>query len=80
VLVLANVLFLLLLGVGGVLLPTTELPGVLGSLAGVLPSAVLTEAIRSAIKGEAVELGVWAVLAAWAVAAVVAAARTFQWD
>jgi ABC-2 type transport system permease protein len=81
VLVLANVLFLLLLGVGGVLLPTTELPGVLGSLAGVLPSAAMTDLIRSALEGGAANgFGSWAILSAWAVASVVAAARTFRWD
>lgn len=81
VLVLANVLFLGLIGLGGMVVPAGDLPSPLGSVAGLLPSGALTDAIRAALEGESRSgLGAWMVLAAWAVAAVATAARTFQWD
>jgi ABC-2 type transport system permease protein len=81
VLVLANILFLALMGLGGVVVPAADLPGPAGSIAALLPSGALTAAIRSALEGGApVGIGPWAVLSAWAAGALAVAARTFRWD
>jgi len=76
-----NGLFLVLLLVGGVVLPVDHLPGPLADLARVLPAAALSDALRiglGATSGSA--LPAMVVLAAWAIAATVVAARTFRWE
>jgi ABC-2 type transport system permease protein len=80
VLVAANLLFLVLLGLGGVIVPPVDLPGPLGIIAVVLPSGALTETIRSALEGGTGPFGPWAILAVWAVAAIALAVRTFHWE
>jgi ABC-2 type transport system permease protein len=80
VLVTANLLFLVLLGLGGVIVPPVDLPGPLGIIAVGLPSGALTETIRSALEGGTGPFGPWAILAVWAVAAIALAVRTFHWE
>lgn len=80
VLVTANLLFLVLLGVGGVIVPPVDLPGPMGMIAVGLPSGALTETIRSALEGGTGPFGPWAILAVWAVAAIALAVRTFHWE
>jgi ABC-2 type transport system permease protein len=80
VLVTANLLFLVLLGLGGVIVPPVDLPGPLGIIAVGLPSGALTETIRSALEGGTGPFGPWAILAVWAVAAIALAVRTFRWE
>lgn len=80
-LALANGLFLVLLLLGGVVLPVDHLPGILPELARVLPAAALSHAFRmglGAVAGDPV--GPLAILAAWGVAATLLAARTFRWE
>ncbi|MDP9482738.1 MAG: ABC transporter permease [Chloroflexota bacterium] len=79
-LVVANVLFLAVLAIGGVLVPVADLPEPLATFARVLPPAALTEAIRIALGGAGDGAGPLALLAAWAAAAVLLAVRTFRWD
>ncbi len=75
-----NGLYVVLLLLGGMIVPLAELPGVLRGLAYVLPSAALADVLRSSLGGEAVRAGAsWATLAVWAVGAPVAAARLFRW-
>ncbi len=79
-LVLANALFLVALMVGGVLVPVQDLPGPLASIAGLLPVGALAEAFRASLGfggSLAINLGI---VAAWGVAALVGAARTFRWE
>ncbi|HET9756062.1 MAG TPA: ABC transporter permease [Candidatus Limnocylindrales bacterium] len=79
-LVLANALFLVALMVGGVLVPVQELPGPLASIAGLLPVGALAEAFRASLGSGgslAINLGI---VAAWGVAALVGASRTFRWE
>ena len=78
-LVLANILFLVVLGIGGVLLPVADLPGAVGLIAGVLPPALLTETLRIGLGGDG-DPGALLLLGVWAVAAVGLAIRTFRWD
>lgn len=74
-----NGLYLVLLGVGGVIVPVSELPGALGNLARWLPSGALSDVLESSLNGRATD-GAWVVLAAWAVIAPIAAARLFRFD
>jgi ABC-2 type transport system permease protein len=80
-LALANGLFLATLLLGGIVQPVDELPGPLASLASLLPGAALAETLRAALGTSQLEaLAPLAVLAVWAVALPVAAARTFRWE
>jgi ABC-2 type transport system permease protein len=80
-LALANGLFLATLILGGVVQPLDQLPGPLAALAGLLPGAVLAETLRVALGSATGDITAsLAVLAAWAVALPVAAARTFHWE
>jgi len=81
VLAAANGLYLLLLLVGGMVVPLSKLPSVLRPAARALPSGALSDALHHALGGAHVGgTGYWWVLAAWAIAAPVAAALTFRWE
>ncbi len=80
-LALANGLYLVLLLLGGMVVPLASLPGPLRAMARALPAAALSDALRASIgQGTTVPARAWLVLAAWAVAAPLAAARTFRWE
>lgn len=77
----ANGLYLVLLLLGGMVVPLDELPGALEAVARLLPSGALSEILQDATSGGGSgTAGAWAVLLAWAVAAPTAAAATFRWD
>lgn len=79
-LALANALFLVFLLLGGIILPVDRLPAPLSSVAALLPSAALAEALRAAF-GAAVDAGpAFVVLVVWAVVAATLAVRAFRWD
>ncbi|MFC7488846.1 ABC transporter permease [Knoellia sp. CPCC 206453] len=79
VLALANLAWVLLLGLG-VLLPTDRLPDAVAGVARVLPSGALGDGLRLALVDGQWPLGQWLVLAVWAAAAGAAAARWFRWS
>ncbi len=77
----ANGLYLVLLLLGGMVVPLSKLPGAWRASPGPLPAAALSDALSGALgagRGHPSELarpgGVWAV------AAPVAAALTFRWE
>jgi ABC-2 type transport system permease protein len=77
----ANGLYLLLLLTSGMVVPLAKLPGAVQGVARALPAAALTDALHATLgTGSAVPGRAWLVLAIWAVAAPVAAARTFRWE
>ena len=77
----ANGLFLLLLLLGGVVLPLDHLPGLLETFARLLPAAALSELIRGSLTMPALDLaGPFVVLVAWGAAGIVLTLRTFRWD
>jgi ABC-2 type transport system permease protein len=77
----ANGLYLLLLLLSGMFIPLDELPDAARDVAQALPSGALAEAVRGSLAaGESVPGRAWAVLAAWAVAAPLAATRLFRWE
>lgn len=74
-----NGLYLLLLAVGGVIVPTDELPEALAVTARLLPSGALAEALDYSLNG-GVGIGPWSVLLVWAIVAPLLAARLFRFD
>jgi ABC-2 type transport system permease protein len=79
-LVLANVLFLVALLLGGVLVPLEELPAPLATLALASPVGALADAFRAALGGGAGYLASLAIVAAWGLVAAVLTIRSFRWD
>jgi ABC-2 type transport system permease protein len=79
-LALANGLFLVSLLFGGVIVPVDQLPGPLTSVAGLLPAAALSDALRVALGSDGPLISPLVVLGGWAVGAVVAVTRTFRWE
>jgi ABC-2 type transport system permease protein len=79
VLALANLVWVVLLGLG-VLLPTSQLPAGLGTVARALPSGALGDAMRASLVDGGWPWAQWAVLAAWGAVAALAASRWFRWS
>ena len=76
----ANALFVGSLLVGGVIVPIDRLPGPVAAVAGLLPAGALSDAFRASLGTGGEFARPIAVLGVWAVAAVLAAARTFRWE
>lgn len=76
-----NGLYLLLLLLGGMVIPFDELPGPLAAVAKGLPSGALADVMRDALVGGAERPGTsWIVLGIWAVVAPAVTALTFRWE
>ena len=83
-----NGLYLVLLALGGVIIPVNDLPNGLGAVARYLPSGALAEVVHASLGGAPsgvwlfidAPLGAWLVLAIWALIAPLAAARLFRFD
>jgi ABC-2 type transport system permease protein len=81
VLAAANGLYILLLLLGGMIVPLSKLPDVVRPIARALPAGALSDALHHSLGGGHVAgSAYWFVLVAWAVAAPVAAALTFRWE
>ena len=76
----ANGLFLVLLFLGGMAYPLSKLPSGLETFAKLLPAAALSETVRAVLNAQAFPVGELIVLLVWAIAAPIAAARTFRWE
>ena len=77
----ANGLYLVLLLIGGMVVPLSELPSGLRAVAELLPSGALAQALVGTLSAaHTVPTKAWIVLAVWAVIAPLAAARTFRWE
>lgn len=76
-----NGLYLVLLLLGGMVIPFAKLPAALASIAKLLPSGALADVLRDALTGAGTQPGrSWIVLAMWALVAPITAARLFRWD
>lgn len=83
-----NGLYLVLLALGGVIVPVDDLPDSLGAVARYLPSGALAEVMHASLGGAPSgvwmfidsPLGAWLVLAIWALIAPLAATRLFRFD
>jgi ABC-2 type transport system permease protein len=78
-LALANGLYLVLLLLGGFVIPLAELPGALRTVAEALPASALVDLVTAAFDGDQGSGRAWLVLAGWAVATPLVAAKTFRW-
>jgi ABC-2 type transport system permease protein len=74
----ANGLYLVLLLLGGFILPLDRLPAPIAFAARLLPAAALTDATRAALNSDQGVLGPLVLLAGWAVVALGAAVVTFR--
>ncbi len=80
-LALANGLYLVLLLLGGMIIPFSEMPAWLATLGKATPAGALSTVVQSCLRDGAPAAGrAWMVLAVWAVAAPLAAARWFRWE
>ena len=77
---LANGLFLGTMLLGGIIVPLDRLPDGVAGVAAWFPGAALAEGLRIAFGAAGDPLLPLAILAAWSVAAVGLAARSFRWE
>ena len=76
-----NALFVVLLLLGGMLIPLAKLPHWLAELSRLLPAAALADALHGTLgHGVPVTTRDWVVLTVWAVGTPVVAALTFRWE
>ncbi|MEN9645956.1 MAG: hypothetical protein RL238_2625 [Actinomycetota bacterium] len=76
-----NGLYLVLLLLGGMVIPFSKLPDGIRTVAHALPSGALADVLREALGGAGVQPGTsWIVLAVWAVVMPLVAAALFRWD
>jgi ABC-2 type transport system permease protein len=76
-----NGLYLVLLLLGGMVIPFAKLPGAIRAVAHALPSGALADVLHDMLGGTGTQPGTsWVVLAAWAVVGPALAAATFRWD
>jgi ABC-2 type transport system permease protein len=80
VLALANLIWVTLLGVGGVVVPPAQMPSGLSHLGALLPSGALGDGLREAFVGGRLDAMALLVLVVWAGAASALASRTFAWS
>ncbi|ACU53161.1 ABC-2 type transporter [Acidimicrobium ferrooxidans DSM 10331] len=81
VLGLSTLLWLVLLGLGAMVVPLGSLPGPVADIAKVLPAApAATVLLHGIAVGGSAPLWAWVSLVAWAVVAPVAASRLFRWS
>ena len=76
----ANGLYLLLLLISGMVIPLDQLPEFLQSLAAILPSGALTELFNGSIGTTTLDFQPFLVLALWAGATPLLAAKWFRWE
>jgi ABC-2 type transport system permease protein len=80
-LALANGLYLVLLLLGGMVIPLAELPEAIRTVAELLPAAALADVFEGALtEGSSIDDRSWVVLAVWAVLAPSAAVHWFRWE
>jgi ABC-2 type transport system permease protein len=77
----ANLLYLIMLGLGAVLFPLTKFPAAARPVLRLLPADALADGLRGVLgNGSGLPWRDLLVLCAWAVVAIAVAARTFRWE
>jgi ABC-2 type transport system permease protein len=77
----ANLIYLLLLVLGGVVFPLTDFSTGMRHALELLPISALSDGLRAVLHhGHAVPLHDWVTLFCWAAASALLAARTFRWS
>jgi ABC-2 type transport system permease protein len=76
-----NGLYLVLLLLGGMVIPFAKLPGAIRAVAHALPSGALADVLRDALSNAGTQPArSWIVLGSWAIITPLLAARVFRWD
>jgi ABC-2 type transport system permease protein len=76
-----NGLYLVLLLLGGMVIPFAKLPGAIRAVAHTLPSGALADVLRDTLSNAGTDPArSWIVLCVWAAATPLLAARLFRWD
>lgn len=75
-----NGLYIVLLLLGGILIPNSELPSGVAKIAQVLPSSLLSSLLRDTFGGMQLDLNDFLRLGAWATAACIVAIISFNWS
>jgi ABC-2 type transport system permease protein len=76
-----NGLYLVLLLLGGMVIPFSKLPSGVRAVAHALPSGALADVLRECLGGNGSQPSTsWVVLAVWALVAPIVAAAVFRWD
>jgi ABC-2 type transport system permease protein len=77
----ANLVYLVLLGIGAVMFPLTKFPAGARPVLLLLPSDALSQGLRTMLQaGGGLPVRDLCVLAVWAVVAIALAVRTFRWE
>jgi ABC-2 type transport system permease protein len=77
----ANLIYLVLLGIGGIIFPLTRFPAPVRPVLTLLPSGALSDGLHAVLQQAATApLRDAAVLVLWAVAGIALAARVFRWE
>ena len=77
----ANLVYIVLLGVGGVVFPLTKFPAGARPVLELLPTGALSTGLRAVLQqGVAFPVASVITLAVWAAAAIALAARMFRWE
>lgn len=79
-LAITNLLWILLAGVGGIILPAASLPADMEPFVQLLPSAALGDVMRSALIDTQFNLSATLILLAWTILGSLAAVRWFKWS
>jgi ABC-2 type transport system permease protein len=77
----ANLLYLVMLGIGGVVFPLTKFPAAIVPELKLLPAGALADGLRMSLAhGGGLPVADLLVLLAWAAGGIAIAARTFRWE
>jgi ABC-2 type transport system permease protein len=77
----ANLLYLIMLGLGGVLFPLTRFPAAARPVLQLLPAGALSDGLRAVLAHSAgLPVRDLLALSAWAIVAIALAVRTFRWE
>ena len=77
----ANLLYLVMLGLGGIVFPLTRYPASAQPWLKLLPGGALSDGLRSVLQnGSGLPVRDLLVLAAWAAVSIAIAARAFRWE
>lgn len=79
VLAVANLLWVVFVAIGGLIVPSTQLPGALGAVVSWLPTAALGDGLRTAYLTGGLDVRAGLLLAGWAVLLGALGSRLFRW-